>query len=585
MFKKITAFMLCYSIMGCAEQSSTENETQQAMADLVIENANIYTFSWDEPSVEGVPAANAPVSNDTWSPEASAIAIKDGEIIALGSNDDVALYKDANTEVINLNGAYVYPGFVDTHTHIEELGATLDDVDLKGVQSEEEAVQRVVDHIAKYNPPKGQWIVARGWDEGRWADSYPTEKLLTERVPDYPVLMDGTNGFGAWGNKMAMERAGITRESENPTGGIIHRYKNGEPNGAVRNRGVALYRDAVPPLSHERMMNRLKNGLQLMANDGYSMVHHAGANTLIMKAYQGLNDEDELQIRVSAMVSGRDVPQMKEWIKIGPQRYDSNKLFVHSVKGYYDGSLGARGAKLVEEYSDMPGQFGVSGEDYGFLPNEVSEILQAGFQVNIHAIGDGGNREVLHFFKENIEKNPELKKLRHRVEHAQVVHPDDFKLYDELDVIAAVQPPFVAEDKIWTVDRIGQERAKGAYAWRTFRRNNVPLAFGSDLMGYSWNIFYGLHSAITRQSRDGEPLGGWYPEEKLTSEEAVRGYTTGAAYAGFLENETGTLEVGKWADITVLDIDVLNVGAHNPRALLLGNVLMTISAGNVVYKK
>lgn len=585
MIKKMTVLMLCLTILGCAEQSSNENNTPSVMADMVLENANIYTLSWDEPSVEGVPAANAPIVNGTWSPDAQAVAIKDGVILALGSAADIAAYKNTSTEVVDLKGAYIYPGFVDTHTHIEELGATLDDVDLKGVQTEEEAVQRVVDHIAKYNPPKGQWIVARGWDEGRWADSYPTEKMLTERVPDYPVLMDGTNGFGAWGNKMAMERAAITKESENPTGGIIHRYENGEPNGAVRNRGVALYRDAVPALSHERMMTRLKNGLQLMANDGYSMVHHAGANTPIMTAYQELNDAGELQIRVSAMISGRDVAQMKEWIEIGPQKYESNKLFVHSVKGYYDGSLGARGAKLVEEYSDMPGQIGVSGEEYGFLPNEVSEILQAGFQVNIHAIGDGGNREVLHFFKDNIEKNPELQKLRHRVEHAQVVHPDDFKLYDELDLIAAVQPPFVAEDKVWTVDRIGAERAKGAYAWRTFRRNNVPLAFGSDLMGYSWDIFYGLHSAITRQSRDGQPEGGWYPEEKLTSEEAVRGYTTGAAYAGFVENETGTLEVGKWADMTILDMDVLNVGAKNPRDLFSGEVLMTISAGNVVYKK
>ena len=332
-------------------------------------------------------------------------------------------------------------------------------------------------------------------------------------------------------------------------------------------------------------MTRLTNGLQLMANDGYSMVHHAGANTAIMKAYQDLNEEEKLQIRVSAMISGRDVPQMEEWIKSGPAKYDSDKLFVHSVKGYFDGSLGARGANLVEEYSDMPGQIGVSGEEYGFLPKEVSAILQAGFQVNIHAIGDGANREVLHFFRDNFAMNPELQKLRHRIEHAQVVHPDDFKLYDELDVIAAVQPPFVAEDKVWTVDRIGAERAKGAYAWRTFRRNNVPLAFGSDLMGYSWNIFYGLHSAITRQSRDGQPEGGWYPEEKLTSEEAVRGYTSGAAYAGFVENETGTLETGKWADITILNMDVLNVGTTNPSSLLGGEVLMTISAGNVVYTK
>ena len=580
MLRIIGALILALVLMGCAQQSSNEN----IKADMVLENGNIYSFSWGEPSVEGVPASDAPFLDGTWSADAEAIAIKDGMIIAVGSSDDMAAYKGAATEVLDVKGAYIYPGFVDTHTHIEELGATLDDVNLKGVESEEEAVQRVVDHIEKYNPPKGQWIVARGWDEGRWADNYPTEKLLTERVPDYPVLMDGTNGFGAWGNKMAMERTGITKDSENPTGGIIHRYENGEPNGAVRNRGVALYRAAVPPLSHERMMTRLKNGLQLMANDGYSMVHHAGAGTPIMDAYQGLNDAGELQIRVSAMISGRDVVQMEDWIKTGPVKYDSNKLFVHSVKGYFDGSLGARGAKLVEEYSDMPGQIGVSGEEYGFLPKEVSAILQAGFQVNIHAIGDGANREVLHFFKDNFAKNPELQKLRHRIEHAQVVHPDDFKLYDELDIIAAVQPPFVAEDKVWTVDRIGAERAKGAYAWRTFRRNNVPLAFGSDLMGYSWNIFDGLHSAITRQSTDGQPEGGWYPEEKLTSEEAVRGYTSGAAYAGFVENEAGTLEAGKWADITVLNMDILNVGTKSPSDLLGGEVVMTISAGNVVYK-
>lgn len=587
MIKKLGIILFIIALTGCEQPSTPEMNEEMARdsADLILENGNVYSFSWDEPSVEGVPAANAPISNGTWMPDGQAIAIKDGMIVAVGSTADIAILKGTSTEVVDLAGAYIYPGFVDTHTHIEELGATLDDVDLKGVQSEEEAVQRVVDHIEKYNIPKGQWIVARGWDEGRWADKYPTEKLISTRVPDNPVLLDGTNGFGAWGNKLAMEAAGITKDSENPVGGIIHRYENGEPNGAVRNRGVALYREAVPPLSHERMMNRLKNGLQLMANDGYAMVHQAGANTPIMEAYQSLNEEDQLQIRVSAMISGRDKPQMQEWIKSGPIRYDSNKLFVHSVKGYYDGSLGARGAKLVEEYSDMPGQIGVSGEDYGFFVKEIGEILQAGFQINVHAIGDGGNREVLHFFRDNFAKNAELQKLRHRIEHAQVVHPDDFKLYDDLDIIAAVQPPFVAEDKVWTVDRIGAERAKGAYAWRTFRRNNVPLAFGSDLMGYSWNIFYGLHSAITRQSVDGLPEGGWYPEERLTSEEAVRGYTTGAAYAAFVEDQAGTLEVGKWADMTVLDKDVLNIGTQTPSDLLNGKVVMTISAGNVVFKQ
>ncbi|MBT5186738.1 MAG: amidohydrolase [Kordiimonadaceae bacterium] len=584
MIRKIGAIMLIMALTACAQQSTPEQSSAE-IADLILENGKLYSFSWDEPSLEGVPAMNAPYSNGIWTPDAQAVAIKDGLIIAVGSSEDMAVFKGATTKAVDVMGGTILPGFVDTHTHIEELGATLDDVDLKGVETEEEAVQRVVDHIEKFNIPKGQWVVARGWDEGRWADRYPTEKLISERVPDHPVLLDGTNGFGAWGNKLAMIEAGITKDAENPTGGIIHRYENGEPNGAVRNRGVALYRNAVPPLSKERMMNRLVNGLQLMANDGYSMVHHAGVNTPIMDAYQTLNDENKISIRVSAMISGRDKPQMEQWKKSGPIKYESNKLFVHSVKGYYDGSLGARGAKLVEEYSDMPGQIGVSGDDYGFFTKEIGSILQAGFQVNVHAIGDGGNREVLHFFKDNFAINPELQKLRHRIEHAQVVHPDDFKLYDELDIIAAVQPPFVAEDKVWTVDRIGAERAKGAYAWRTFRRNNVPLAFGSDLMGYSWNIFYGLHSAITRQSTDGLPEGGWYPDEKLTSEEAVRGYTTGAAYAGFVENETGTLEKGKWADITILDLDVLNVGENSPKDLFNGKVLMTIVGGKIIYEQ
>jgi predicted amidohydrolase YtcJ len=578
----LSIIALLITLLGCDQQGDVnQTSSSQNMADLILENGKVYSFSWGEPSVEGIPSADAPYSDGHWTPDGQAIAIKDGIILAVGSNETISKYIGPMTEVIDVNGNTIMPGFFDTHTHIEELGATLYDVDLKGVETEEEAVERVVAHIIKNNIPKGQWVVARGWDEGKWADRYPTEKLISDRVPDHPVLLDGTNGFGAWGNKLAMQEAGITKDSQDPVGGIIHRYENGEPNGAVRNRGVALYREAVPPLSHARLKNRLINGLNLMGEAGFTSVHHAGVNTPLMKAYQSLNDENKLSLRVSAMISGRDKPQMEEWKLTGPKKYESNKLSVHSVKGYYDGSLGARGAKMIEEYSDMPGQFGVSGEEYGFFVNEIGAMIQAGFQVNVHAIGDGGNREVLHFFKDNFALNPTMQKNRHRIEHAQVVHPDDFKLYDEFDIIAAVQPPFVAEDKLWTVDRIGPERSKGAYAWRTFRIHNVPLVFGSDLMGYDWTIFYGLHSAITRQSRDGLPEGGWYPDEKLTAEEAVRGYTTGAAYAAFIENETGTLEKGKWADITVVDQDVLNI---NPKEFLNGKVMMTIVGGKIIFK-
>lgn len=575
-------------LVGCSQDTSPTGAIATEpviIADLILENGKLYSMSWSEPSAEGVPAADAPFADGVWSPDAQAIAIKGGTILALGSSTEMSKFKGSATEVIDVQGASIMPGFVDTHTHIEELGATLDDVDLKGVQTEEEAVERVVNHIAVNAIPAGQWVVARGWDEGQWADRFPTQALLSAAVPNNPVLMDGMNGFGAWGNQLAMAAAGITATAQDPVGGEILRDANGIPTGAVRNRGVALYREAVPPLSMARLENRLVNGLRIMQDSGFTAVHHAGVNTDLMAAYESLAAKDLLPIRVNAMISGRDKALMMQWITRGPTRFEGNKLFVQSVKGYYDGSLGARGAKLLEEYSDRPGHFGVSGEEYGFFNDEISAMLQTGFQVNIHAIGDGGNREVLHFFRDNFAINPQLRELRNRIEHAQVVHPDDFALYDELDIIAAVQPPFVAEDKLWTVDRIGLKRAAGAYAWRTFRRNNVPLIFGSDLMGYDWSIFYGLHSAITRQSTDSQPPGGWFPEEKLSAEETIRGYTVNASYANFTENETGMLKEGMWADITVLDQDVFATVAQDPAGLLDGKVLMTIVGGDVVYRR
>ncbi len=586
--RPIIAGLTVLALAACSPEQSSSTDTASATsvsADLILNNGRLYSFAWSEPSVEGLPAVDAPFRDGEWFPDAEAIAIKDRLILAVGSSAEMDEFKGQNTEVIDLQGASILPGFVDTHTHIEELGATLDDVDLKGVQSEEEAVERVVQHIAANDIPAGQWIVARGWDEGQWADRFPTHELLSERVPDNPVLMDGMNGFGAWGNRLAMDAAGIRADAENPVGGEILRDANGEPTGAVRNRGVALYREAVPMLSRERLENRLVNGLRIMQEFGFTAVHHAGVMSDLMAAYESLAAQDRLPIRVNAMISGRDKDLMAQWITRGPTRFAGDKLFVHSVKGYYDGSLGARGAKLLEEYSDRHGHFGVSGEEYGFFVDEISAMLQTGFQVNIHAIGDGGNREVLHFFEENFALNPELKGLRHRIEHAQVVHPDDFALYDELDITAAVQPPFVAEDKLWTVDRIGLERAAGAYAWRSFRRHNVPLVFGSDLMGYDWSIFYGLHSAITRQSRDSQPPGGWFPEEKLTAEETIRGYTVNASYASFTEKETGILKQGMWADITVLDQDIFRTVAQDPAQLLDGKVLMTIVGGDIVYRQ
>jgi predicted amidohydrolase YtcJ len=249
------------------------------------------------------------------------------------------------------------------------------------------------------------------------------------------------------------------------------------------------------------------------------------------------------------------------------------------VKAFYDGSLGARGARLLADYADRPGYRGVSGAEYGFDRDLVAELAAAGFQIGVHAIGDAGNREVLDFFA----SIPSRVDARHRIEHAQVLHPDDFERFASLGLIASMEPPHCVEDMPWVHDRIGEERARGAYAWRTFRRTGVPLAFNSDLPGSNHDVFYGLHAAITRRSPAGDPPGGWHPEERLSAEEALRGYTTGNAYAAHLEDRSGTIEPGKWADITVLDIDPLRMGEEDPAALLGGRVLMTVVDGRVVF--
>jgi predicted amidohydrolase YtcJ len=259
-------------------------------------------------------------------------------------------------------------------------------------------------------------------------------------------------------------------------------------------------------------------------------------------------------------------------------------LITRSVKAYYDGALGSRGARLLEDYSDRPGHRGVAGGDYGFDMELVAELMRSGFQVGIHAIGDAGNRETLDFLSSVIASDPETRPLRHRIEHAQVVHPDDFERFSELNVIASMEPAHCVEDKTWAEDRLGPHRARGAYAWRTLRRAGARLAFNSDLIGSDHDIFYGLHSAITRRDKHLQPPEGWYPEQAMTPEEAVRGYTIWGAYAAGLDNEMGTLEVGKWADITVMDIDPLVVGDNMPEKLFEGNIVATIVGGAIVYE-
>ena len=556
-------------------------------ADLLLTNGRVYTLDWPEPSAEGEPTAGAPFDSEGWHPDAEAIALREGVVAFVGSAAGAEAYRGDATRVIDLQGATVLPGLVDAHVHIVSLGGRLEQVDLVGIETEDDAIARVVERAGQH--PAGEWILGWGWDEGAWADRYPTHDRLSAAVPDHPVVLRGLHGFAVWANRLALEQAGIDATTETPSGGEIRRDSGGRPTGLFLNRATALFDPVLPPPTPERLEAQILAGLEAMAADGFVMVHEAGAEAPVMEALESLEREGLLPIRVYAMLSGRDRDLLDSWLERGPDPIGGEgadeRLITRSVKGHFDGALGSRGALLLDDYSDMPGERGTGSEGYGYDSTRIAALARVGFQPAVHAIGDAGNRETLDFLERLFDRVTDLRAVRPRVEHAQIVHPDDFSRFREMGAIASMQPPHMAEDKSWAEQRLGPERLLGAYAWRTFRRMEVPLAFSSDLPGSNHEIFYGLHAAVTRRDPALEPSGGWYPEQRLAPEEALRGYTTGAAYSAHLETRTGTLAPGRWADVTVLSVDPLATPADSYEQILGGEVLLTIVGGRIAFER
>jgi hypothetical protein len=383
---------------SCAQRGNVEP------ADTLLLNGQVYTFAWDDPASDGKPAANAPYQAGGWKPDAEAIAVRGARIVFVGKSSEAEKYRGPQTRVIDLQGATAIPGLVDSHTHVVGLGEAQSRVDLTDVQTEEEAVARVAAFAAKV--PKGEWIVGRGWDEGAWANRYPTMKLLSEKVPDHPVSLVSLHSFAVWGNKLAFERARITRDTQPPVGGSIVKDQKGEPSGMLLNRATTLLSSAVPPPTDEQLKAYALAGLNVMARDGYVAVHEAGADSRLMRAFESLAAEGKLLVRVYAMLSARDAELCRAWLKKGAK--PDGMLTVRSVKAFYDGALGSRGARLLADYSDKPGHRGLSGENYGFDRALMAEMMKAGFQAAIHAIGDAGNRETLEFIESVIAEKIDL---------------------------------------------------------------------------------------------------------------------------------------------------------------------------------
>jgi len=523
----------------------------------VLHNATIYT-------------------SDVSLPIAEAMAFSDGEILAVGGDADIrAAFPDAS--LLDAQGKVVVPGLIDAHGHIMNLGASLMRANLVGTTSVEEAVRRLEEFEASL--PEGAWLQGRGWDQNEWPGAtYPSAADLDAAFPDRPVYLVRVDGHAAWVNSAAMRLAPDLVGAADPAGGRIHRDASGAPSGILIDTAMRFVGERVPPPSPEEAGLALNLALAETARYGLTGVHDAGVDLADLILFREAIDDGRFPLRVHAMIGGPGAT-LDYFCEHGPIPDYGGRLAVRSIKLYTDGALGSRGAALLTDYSDEPGNRGLLMYEPDEFSSVVERAMSCGLQVNTHAIGDRGARLVLDTYARHMDASA-VTDGRHRMEHAQVVAPEDFDRFAELGVIASVQPIHATSDMGWAEDRVGDERVAGAYAWRTLINSGARLALGSDFPVEPVNPLLGFHAAITRQNAAGQPPGGWYPEERLTREEALRGFTLDAAYAGFAENEVGSLEPGKRADFVILDRDIMQV---SPEEVLASRVVATYLDGVAIY--
>ena len=530
-------------------------------ADLVVLGGRIYTA-------------------DGARPMADAMAIRDGRVVVVGDATGARTLIGPNTQTLDLDGRTVIPGMTDAHAHVAGLGQSLRNVNLVGTRSYDEVIARVVERAR--TTPAGEWVIGRGWDQNNWGDTrWPTHDALSRAVPDHPVYLTRVDGHAGLANKLAMEKAGVTRAAQDPTGGAIERTAAGDPSGVFIDNAQGLVGRAIPSVTRAQTKDALKAAIAEMHRWGLTGVHDAGSSGTVLELYEELGRENALNIRLYAMISDH-APTIDAWFKRGPQSGIHNgMLWVRSIKLYQDGALGSRGAALLEPYSDDANTTGLLVSAPEHILNVATKALRAGFQVNAHAIGDRGNRLVLDSFEEAFKVVP-VADHRFRVEHAQILHHDDIPRFAQLGVIPSMQASHQTSDMYWAGARLGDTRLRGAYAWRSLLATGTIIPNGSDFPVELVNPIISFNASVARQDERGWPAGGWFPEQRMTRDEALKSMTLWPAYAAFQENELGSLAAGKRADFVVLDQDIMRV----PEAVLLNTrVLSTWVGGRKVYQR
>jgi predicted amidohydrolase YtcJ len=529
---------------------------------------------------------------DEANPKTEAVAVKDGIIQAVGTKSEIEAFIGKDTEVIDLQGKTMTPGFIESHAHLMGIGYNKLDIDLMYVQTYDELIEKVAEAAAKAEP--GEWITGRGWHQDKWLKmpdntikGFQTHEQLSAVTPNNPVFLSHASGHASFVNQKAMEMAGITPlGNENPRqeveGGEVLRDELGNPTGVLVETASGLVRKLIPEDTPERREKALELALKELAEKGITSFHDAGSGQDFIDLLEQFKKEDLLTARLYVMLSSRQPGLIQEWYKKGPHIDPDHMVTVRSIKLNMDGALGPWGAWLLEDYDDKPGHTGHETMPIS-LVSEVSEKgLQLGFQVCAHAIGDRTNREVLDRYESAFSKFPEITDHRFRIEHAQHLHPDDISRFGELGVIAAIQAIHLSSDRPWAIGRLGAKRIKdGAYVWQKLLQSGAIISNGTDAPVEPLDPIPSFYASVTRKTLKMLPEGGYEPDQKMTREQALKSYTLDGAFAEFEENFKGSIEVGKAADFTVFDRNIMEVPENE---ILSTKVTMTVVGGKIVHE-